>query len=93
MCLQRILGKEALGKPDIAANGLQHPLLGAHREVGPDVIEQCASGLGEVMAVGCKPLNGRLARVKHVLVVEAAPASGLDSVTYGANSLYIARLN
>ena len=47
-------------------------LLGGHREVDPDVVEQRLRRLGEVVHVGRQPVDRGLACLEHALVVGRA---------------------
>jgi hypothetical protein len=62
-------GEGVVGGVDVAPDHLAGLALRGHREVDPDLTEERARRLREVVAVGREPLDGALARTQHLLVV------------------------
>ncbi len=61
--------EELVSESQIALDHVQHAHLRVQREVRADITEQRARRPGKVMPVGRKPLNSRLTRAQHALVV------------------------
>src|SRR5579884_3237928 len=71
--IETVLGQPAqklIGQLEIQLDDPEHPLLGRHGEVRPDIAEQRPRGMGEVTAIRRQTLDGRLAGAQNALVVD-----------------------
>src|SRR4051812_26487095 len=61
----------------VAVDDAVDPLLGRHREVDSDVVEQRLRRFREVVPVGRQAVDAGLARAQYALVIARAPLAGL----------------